>query len=122
MHRSPISKKQIVQCEDCGKRMRIDNLKRHQMTHKFKCTVCAESFPSVEKLKRHEVAKHSASVVSSPFTCRDCGERLTSFYKFQSHRREVHGKKARRSVEDVDLSSFQQYPTLIQEFATFADG
>ena len=115
MPRSPIAKNQFVQCDDCGKKMRKDNLKRHQMTHKFKCTKCAESFPSEEKLKSHVVAKHSASVESSRFTCRDCGEELTSFYKLQSHRREVHGKRARRSVEDVDLSSFQQYPTLIKE-------
>ena len=104
-----------IECKECGKRINRSNIRRHENLHKFKCTKCAKSFSSVDNLNRHELAKHSPSVEPRPFTCRDCGEGLTSFYNLQSHRRDVHGKRTRRSVEDVDLSSFQQYPTLIQE-------
>ncbi|XP_030834185.1 zinc finger protein 345 [Strongylocentrotus purpuratus] len=56
----------------------------------FRCGTCVKSFPSLGRLKEHELF-HEMMHGDKPYECSECNQRYTAQSSLNRHEREVHG-------------------------------
>nr|XP_054760193.1 zinc finger protein 624-like [Lytechinus pictus] len=57
---------------------------------KFKCDTCGKAFPSLGRLKEHELF-HEMMNGDKPYECSECSQRYTAQSSLNRHEREAHG-------------------------------
>ena len=89
MHKDPMS------CTTCymtfsSKKMFL----RHSSVHlpsTFTCETCGKAFTRGDSLRRHQVARHTATLPCSPAQCLDCGKKFSRKSSLGKHMVVVHG-------------------------------
>ena len=110
-----------IPCLECKKLIRKSNMSRHLKLHseRWQCQHCPSLFTTREKLSVHVVKSHNKADTgyhsSEKFHCDICTDSFTTFYRLSRHKREKHAKRRRINEYDVDLSHFNNHPTLIEE-------
>ena len=79
--------KNFTKCDNCSKKMRNDNLKRHKLICKFSCLQCNKFFKSEPMLKIH-IESHT----KTQFPCEQCDKILFSTKSLKVHESRDHGE------------------------------